>query len=71
MANCNLRIVSTNNMRRNQPEARISQQAGHFAESVADPPPEEALRLIRTYARISDRRQRARLIEQAEMIAGL
>lgn len=69
MANGNLRIVSTNDMPRHQPEARISQQAGYFADSVGDPPPEEALRLIRAFTRISDRRQRARLIEQAEKLA--
>ena len=71
MANDNLRIVSTNNIPQLQPGARLSQQAGYIADSVVDPPPEEALRLIRAFAQISDRRQRTRLIEQAEKIAGL
>ena len=71
MANGNLRIISTNNMARLEPRADISQQAGYIADSVADPQPEEALRLIRAFTRISDRRRRARLIKQAEMFADL
>jgi hypothetical protein len=69
MANGNLRIVSTNDMRQDQLKARSSQQAVYIADSPVDPPPEEALRLMRAFTRISDRRQRARLIEQAEKIA--
>ena len=75
MANGNLRIISTNNMARLQPRAGISQQAsyqaGYIADSAADPQPEEALRLIRAFTQINDRRRRARLIEQAEMFADL
>ena len=75
MANDNLRIISTNNMAGLQPKAGISRQAGYqadyIADSAADPQPEEALRLIRAFTRISDRRQRVRLIEQAEMFADL
>ena len=71
MANSNLRIVSTNNMPRHQLGSSISQQAHYIADSGVGPPPEEALRLIYVFTRISDRRQRARLIEQAEEIADL
>ena len=71
MANGNLRIVSTNSMLRLRLVARISQQAGCFADSLVDPPPEEALRLIRAFTRISNHGRRARLIEQAEKIADL
>jgi len=71
MANGNLRIVSTNKIPRPPLGASISQQAGHIADSVVDPPPEEALRLMRAFTRISDRRQRSQLIEQAEKFADL
>jgi hypothetical protein len=71
MANGNLRIASTNDAPRHQPGASHSQQAAYIADSMADPPLEEALRLMHAFAQIDDPRQRAWLIEQAEKIAGI
>ena len=71
MANGNLRVVSTNDMPRHKLGAGSSEHAAYVADSLVGPPPEEALRLMHAFTRISDRRQRARLIEQAEKIADL
>lgn len=66
MANGNLRIVSINSDPCNHTWPSTSQQAGYIADTGAEPPPEETLRLVQAFTRISDRRWRARLIEQAE-----
>jgi hypothetical protein len=70
MANGKFTIVATSNTPRSQLKAGISSMPGCAAAPYIEAQPEEGLRLVRAFTRISDRRERNKLIEYAEKLAG-
>lgn len=71
MAKRNLQIVSIRNRPALQPERGNAPLSGCAANSAIHSEPDEALRLVRAFTRISDPEQRARLIADTEKIAGV
>jgi hypothetical protein len=70
MNNAKLRIVASNDAARVPAGAGIPGKMGGFEGPIKEFLPGEGLRLLRAFARISDPKQRALLIDQAEKSAG-
>jgi hypothetical protein len=70
MNNDKLRIVASNDAARVQTDAEIRGKMGSVEGPITEFQPGDALRLLRAFARISDPKWRALLIDQAEKAAG-